>query len=190
MAGWLHFPLLGEPLVLDLVNTHMHRNGRDLDLLVTPAALAAWLCAESGRLAWSGKVDAQDLQAVRELRAVLATLLAARREGVPPPRAALRQFNRALAVPGVPPRLLWPATGPQLARPTAAARRDALLRTLAADAVAVLTGPSAGLLRECAHPDCVLQFVASHPRRRWCSAATCGNRARVAQHYQRRQMAR
>jgi predicted RNA-binding Zn ribbon-like protein len=89
-------------------------------------------------------------------------------------------------------RLVWTAAGPQLAPPTmtASSRRAALLRTLAADAEAVLPGPSAGLRRECAHPDCVLQFIARNPRRRWCTASGCGNRARVARHYLRLQAAR
>ncbi|MEO7072421.1 MAG: ABATE domain-containing protein [Rhodanobacter sp.] len=184
------FPLLGEPLSLDLVNTRVRQGGRDVDLLATPAALAAWLRAESARLAWSGPVDAGDWQAVRDLRATLAALLAARREQVRPSAVALRQFNAALATPTLSPRLLWPATGPRLAPPSAPSRRDALLQVLAADALAVLTGPSGRLLRECAHSDCVLQFVANHPRRRWCSTATCGNRARVARHYQRQQAER
>ncbi|TAM39549.1 MAG: hypothetical protein EPN58_13325 [Rhodanobacter sp.] len=80
---------------------------------------------------------------------------------------------------------MWTAAGPKLVQPTAASRREVLLHALAADAVSVLTGPSAAQLRVCAHPDCVLQFVARNPRRRWCSAAVCGNRARVARHYQR-----
>ncbi|HUH30509.1 MAG TPA: ABATE domain-containing protein [Rhodanobacter sp.] len=187
MAGLGHFPLLGEPLSLDLVNTRIRRDGIDVDLLQTPAALAAWLRAEADRLTWSGAVDMADLRAVQALRAALAGLLAARREGTRPAAAALRELNMALVAPSVTPRLVWPAAGPQLARPAAASRREALLHALAADAVAVLTGPTAGLLRECAHPDCVLQFVAHNPRRRWCSAAGCGNRARVARHYQRQQ---
>jgi predicted RNA-binding Zn ribbon-like protein len=190
MAGLSRFPLLGEPLALDLVNTRMRRDGSDVDLLRTPADRAAWLRAESARLAWSGAVGVADLQAVRTLRAALAVLLAARRKGTRPTTAALRQLNMALATPVVTTRLLWPAAGPRLAQPPASAKREALLRTLAVDALAVLTGPGAGLLRECAHPDCVLQFVASHPRRRWCSTATCGNRARVARHYQRQQAER
>lgn len=187
MAGLVHFPLLGEPLSLDLVNTCVRRDGIDVDLLQTPASLAAWLRAESARLTWSGAVDMADLRAVQTLRAALAGLLWARRADARPAAAALRRLNMALVAPTVTTRLIWTAAGPQLARPDAACRRDALLHALAADAVTVLTGPSARLLRECAHPDCVLQFVANHPRRRWCSALTCGNRARVARHYQRQQ---
>lgn len=185
MTGLPHFPLIGEPLALDLVNTCVRRDRADVDLLDAPAALAAWLRAESARLAWSGAVDATDLCAVRDLRSALAALFAARRKGTSPPAAALRTLNAALAAPTATTRLAWPATGPRLARPTAASRRDALLHALATDALAVLTGPSAHLLRVCAHPDCVLQFVAHNPRRRWCSASTCGNRARVARHYLR-----
>ncbi|MEU9839973.1 CGNR zinc finger domain-containing protein [Actinomadura sp. NPDC048032] len=37
----------------------------------------------------------------------------------------------------------------------------------------------------CEADDCVLLFLPAHPRRRWCSAARCGNRVRVARHYRR-----
>ena len=185
MTGLPHFPLIGEPLALDLVNTCVRRDHAAVDLLDTPAALAAWLRAESARLTWSGTVDVTTLRAVRGLRAALAALFDARRNGTSPPAAALRKLNAALAAPAATVRLTWPATGPRVARPTAMSTRDALLHALATDALAVLTGPSAHLLRKCAHPDCVLQFVAHNPRRRWCSASTCGNRARVARHYLR-----
>ncbi|WP_308289026.1 CGNR zinc finger domain-containing protein [Streptomyces erythrochromogenes] len=55
-----------------------------------------------------------------------------------------------------------------------------------AEAVAeLLTDPRAGQVRECEAPDCVLLFLPAHPRRRWCVAGVCGNRARVARYYAR-----
>ncbi len=190
MTVLFHFPLLGEPLSLDLVNTCVRRDGVDLDLLDTPQGLATWLRAESARLAWSGAVNAADLAAVRALRAAVAALMTARRDGGQPPPAALRQLNAALSASTAATGLTWTAEGPQLGAPTmtAATRRVSLLHTLAVDAVAVLTGPSGPLLRECAHPDCVLQFIATNPRRLWCSAASCGNRTRVARHYLRQRI--
>lgn len=185
-----NFPLLGEPLALDLVNTRMRRDGATLDLLDSPAALAAWLREQSARLAWSGRVDAADLRAVKALRTALAALLDACRDASRPPASALRKVNAALAAPAVATRLRWTSAGPRLVRPTEASRREVLLHALAADAVSVITGPSAARLRVCAHPECVLQFVALNPRRHWCSAAVCGNRARVARHYQRQQAQR
>jgi predicted RNA-binding Zn ribbon-like protein len=179
------FPLLGEPLSLDLVNTRIRRDGTDVDLLDKPSALTAWLAAEASRQPWSGVATAADLQAVRALRDAIAALLAARRTGVLPPLAALRAVNKILSTSASTTKLVWTSAGPRVKVQAAMSKRDALLHTLAMDAVGILTSPQAKLLRTCEHPDCVLQFLAHHPRRRWCSAAVCGNRARVARHYLR-----
>ncbi len=179
------FLLLGEPLALDLVNTCVRRAGVDIDLLETPLALTAWLAAEAGRVPWVGACDKADLQAVQTLREAIAALLRAQRAGVRPATSALRQVNAALVPSAASSRLVWANAGPRLVPPVLARKRDALLRALAVDAVGLLTGRDATALRTCAHPDCVLQFVARNPRRRWCSAALCGNRARVARHYRR-----
>jgi predicted RNA-binding Zn ribbon-like protein len=177
------FLLLGEPLSLDLVNTCMRRSGVDVDLLDTPAALGAWLRAEANRLGWAGPASTADWHAVRALRTAIAELFRARREHTRPAAWAVVKVSRALSAPSGRMRLVWVGRQPRLIPLSARAQRSALLGELAADAVAVLTGPQARSLRECANPDCILQFVASNPRRRWCSGALCGNRARVARHY-------
>jgi predicted RNA-binding Zn ribbon-like protein len=177
------FPLLGEPLSLDLVNTRIRRDGADVDLLDKPSALATWLAAEAGRQPWSGAATAADLQAVRALRDAIAALLAAQRTGVPPPPAALRAVNKILSTSASTTRLVWASAGPRVKVQATMSKQDALLHALALDAVGILASPQANLLRTCEHPDCVLQFLARNPRRRWCSAAVCGNRARVARHY-------
>ncbi|QKG24346.1 CGNR zinc finger domain-containing protein [Actinomadura verrucosospora] len=64
----------------------------------------------------------------------------------------------------------------------AGARLAARLAEAAAD---LLADPSVTRIRQCEADDCVLLFLPGHPRRRWCSAARCGNRVRVARHYQR-----
>ena len=48
----------------------------------------------------------------------------------------------------------------------------------------LLTSPMVTAVRDCAAPECTLLFVPAHPRRQWCSAARCGNRARVARYYE------
>jgi predicted RNA-binding Zn ribbon-like protein len=185
MTVALRFPLLGEPISLDLVNTRVRKGGADVDLLDAPSALAAWLAAESGRLPWSGAVSAADLRAVRALRDAIAAMLTARRAGARPRSDAVKTVNAALAASGPATRLVWTARGPRVEHRATRSERDALLHTLAADAVNILTGSDAALVRTCAHPECVLQFLASNPRRQWCSASVCGNRARVARHYAR-----
>jgi len=182
MTTQYRFPFLGEPLALDLVNTHMLQRGSHIDLLDRPAALAAWLRAERKRIAWRGPVDAADLAAVRALRDSTDALLRARLERASVRRAVVQRFNRALAAPSARTRLEWTAAGPRKSLPAASAQRDTLIRALALDALEILTGPEAGLLRKCAHPACRLLFVARNRRRRWCSGELCGNRARVARH--------
>lgn len=183
------FPLLNEPLALDLVNTRIRRDGVEVDLLDSPAALAAWLRAEHKRVAWTGAIDAADLANVRTLRDAIDRLLRARRGHVRPARADVHRVNHALASGPALPQLGWGAAGPSLKSPPAPARRCVLLHALASDALTLLTGPCADQVRACAHPDCRLQFVARNPRRQWCSGRLCGNRARVATHYRRHHQA-
>lgn len=184
MATTTRFPLLGEPLALDLVNTRVRSRGETIDLLDRPAALDAWLRAQRDRVTWTGRTRPADLEAVRALRGTLDTLLRPRGRHAPPP-AAIRSFNRVLAAPVPQPRLVWDGSAPRRSEPPARARRAILLHRIAMDALDLLDGPRAVRVRACAHPDCILLFVASDPRRRWCSSATCGNRARVARHYAR-----
>lgn len=177
------FPLIGEPVSIDLVNARICRDGAVVDLLETPAALDAWLHAEAKRLRWFGSASTADWRAVRALRAAIAELFRARREHSRPTAAAVVKVNQTLSVPSARSRLVWTGREPYLAPVSSRSQRGTLLGELAADAVAVLTGPQAERLRKCANPDCILQFIARNPRRRWCSSALCGNRARVARHY-------
>ena len=68
---------------------------------------------------------------------------------------------------------------------TAAGAGVAAVSLLAEQGVALFAGARRGELRACLAPRCVLYFLREHPRRGWCSAG-CGNRARVARHYERR----
>lgn len=176
------FLLLGEPLALDLVNTRAHRDGAEVDLLTRTGDLSAWLRAERGRIAWSGAATAADLARVRALRDAIDPLVRARNPHTPPPARAVRALNRALAMAPPRARLVWTRAGPRQSSLARGAQCAALLRRIALDALELVTGPDAGRLRQCAHPDCILTFVAHDARRRWCSDV-CGNRARVARHY-------
>ncbi|MGH8292148.1 MAG: CGNR zinc finger domain-containing protein [Gammaproteobacteria bacterium] len=179
------FPLLGESLSLDLANTRMHQDGTVADLLETPAELAAWLRLEAERLSWTGSVSTADWRAVCKLRSALEELFGAWHAHRPPNAVAVAAINHAQAAPSIRTRFIWTGREPRLAPLGARSQRSVLLCKLAADAVTLLTGPQAKRLRKCANPDCVLMFVATYPRRRWCSSALCGNRARVARHYRR-----
>jgi predicted RNA-binding Zn ribbon-like protein len=176
-------PLTGEPLPVDLVNTHT-RNG---DLLDTPDRLKTWLELETSRypeLTATG-ITTAELAAARAIREHIAAILFARLQGAAPPVSALRGINEAqLAAPAT--RHLSYTDETITASPQRHGTRAAVLAAVLAEAaVDLLTDPNLARLKQCEADDCVMLFIPAHPRRRWCSSKTCGNRARVARYYQR-----
>ncbi|MCX5075015.1 ABATE domain-containing protein [Streptomyces sp. NBC_00513] len=181
----VNFPLIGEHLALDLLNTRP----ADGDLIAEPDGLAGWLAEEAERLGpVAGGVGEAEVVAVVAVREAARAALAAVRGGERPPVDALRVLNAALAGAPAHRELDWTAGSGLTAdrvRPTVdpAAR---LAAELAEAVTELLTGPRVGEVRECEGAECVLLFLPAHPRRRWCVAGACGNRARVARYYARR----
>src|SRR5438270_5320885 len=62
------------------------------------------------------------------------------------------------------------------------------LRPILRSAAELLTSGERGDVRECAAGDCTWLFLdrSRNRTRRWCSMATCGNRAKAQRHYRRR----
>jgi predicted RNA-binding Zn ribbon-like protein len=194
-------PLLGEPLPVELMNTiHADRDGVH-DELRDAAGLAAWLRAVSPRFPAgpaAGRPSHELTGQFRDLRDGLRTLAAsvtsgpgggnggAGGPGAEELAAAVLVVNEACARSPLWSRLDWAGPPGPAARTVRSAGRacEAALSWIAEEAVLLFTGPQGGRLRACPGPGCVLYFVRAHPRREWCSAV-CGNRARVARHYQR-----
>ena len=166
----------GEHLALDLLNTAT----RDFDALEDPEL---WFQRQRGRLAPPSRgLGVADVAAVRALREHLGAAVDAVRHGRPVPPAAIHALNHAArAAPS------YPVLLPDLCLVT---RRDGddrtrLLAELGDAALDLLADPRAGTIRGCEGPGCLMLFLSAHPGRRWCSPTLCGNRARVARHYQR-----
>jgi predicted RNA-binding Zn ribbon-like protein len=177
-------PLVGEPLALDLVNTRYAQG----DFLITPEDLLAWLALEAGRCpeGLSGNIGPAELAVVQCVRERSARAIECARSGTRLSQEDLDAINQMLR--GAP-CVLEVADGP--AGITADRRRlgstaERLAAWLAEGLVELLTDPAVSRIRQCEAEDCVLLFLPSNPRRRWCSASRCGNRMRVARHYQRR----
>ncbi|MEU8178346.1 CGNR zinc finger domain-containing protein [Microbispora hainanensis] len=185
-------PLTGEPLALDLVNTRPRTPDGQADLIATAEGLRAWLNLQADRPAGAfpeggqARLTDDDLPPVHEVREHAAAAIDQARRGLRPPEEALRGLNRAQRAAPAVRELLWDG-----AVVTAVPHREGppgvRLAALLAEAVAdLLTDPAVTTVRKCEADDCVMLFLPAHPRRRWCSAARCGNRARVARHYRRR----
>lgn len=193
--------LLGEPLPVELMNTVRINRNEAQDALCDDAAALAWLSAiadrlrsESGGGLDPGAGDAargsQVAQRLRELRDALRRLAAELTED-PRPSVTRAILNRQEAIDALNalaqawPELLWPAGGePAHAFRTTGTVGDLPVSLIAHQAVELFAGPQRDQLRACLAPGCLLYFLKHHPRREWCSDR-CGNRARVARHYQR-----
>jgi len=158
---------------------------RCVERLPDPSALQAWLRA-AGLMGRGVALDDADLEAARELRAALFGVIDAVLHDSPAPPASLAVINAAAAVPTPVPRLLQGDQRVRVQWPAADAAQA--LGRLARDVIDLLAGPERALLRECAAEDCSGIYVDASRgrRRRWCSSARCGNRARVAAHRARR----
>ncbi|MER8057147.1 MULTISPECIES: CGNR zinc finger domain-containing protein [unclassified Streptomyces] len=186
-------PLTGEALALDLVNTRPLSGDGRVDLLGTPRQLSRWLALEADRLGEGHTAEGgageepgpDDLGPVHAVRGHTEHVVQALLDGAEPPAAALRGLTEAQRAAPAVRELRWDGTsvtaGPRRTGPLGV-RLAAALAEAAAD---LLTDPAIGRLKECEADGCVMVFLPAHPRRRWCSPARCGNRARVARYYQR-----
>jgi predicted RNA-binding Zn ribbon-like protein len=182
----MDFFFVGNNVAVDLANTTAAGpDGRLVDLLDSPAALAGWF--EAAGLGDPG-AHKLSLERVRNLRGNVRALLESAIDGREPPRADLRAVNALLSLDARSRRLTFDGgilrdeVSPLRPR-RAASPLVAIARSLA-DAVA---GAGGSPLKRCANPGCVLLFrdVSKNRGRRWCSMAGCGNRHKVAEHYRR-----
>jgi len=188
VSGAPYWYWLGGRPALDFVNTRRERWRRDVETLVTPADLGAWL-VEAGLLTEPMKVPRELLGEARELREGINAAVVAVTEGVSPPATAVKLIDRWIVHAGTRPHLALDDSGePVLGErgPTASPRRA--LGTIALDA-AKMIGLESQLarVRICASETCSARFYDRSPAgaRIWCSMRLCGNVAKARRHRDR-----
>lgn len=177
-------PLLGEPLPLDLLNTHWIERGELQDLLVTVDGVRTWL--RSARIPPDGAVPPTPASASEEVRHALRHARQVIRAVAEQPSdpEALEAFNGLLSHGRRERRLTTAA-------PVARVVIDSPEWTvpwLAADEYVDLVLTCPDRIKRCVHPECVLWYLdtSRSGTRRWCSMSVCGNRTKATRHYQRR----
>lgn len=163
-------PHVGEPLALDLLNTQwMSANGPQ-DSPTDVAGLRCWLVAND----LGDRCGADEETRVALVRTRAAILQVVTDGPADELNAVLDhgRLRRTLADSG-------PRDDVEVAPP------EWLPGWLAADNLLRLLAESAGRIKQCAHPHCVLWFydTSKNGTRRWHSMTTCGNRAKAARHY-------
>ncbi|MDX8049601.1 ABATE domain-containing protein [Lentzea sp. BCCO 10_0798] len=179
------FPMGAEPLVaLDLVDTHALCLDPVRDLLADEAGHAAWWALQADRLPDAAPPA---MSATRRLRAVLRELFDAHLTGRTPDPALIADLNAVAAAVPTSPRLDgWGAGARAGVRWHDDYNGHPALAAIAGEAIRLLADQKRlDALRACANPACSMLFLAENKRRVWCAANVCGNRARVARHYER-----
>lgn len=175
-----------QPIAVELVSTLHVVDGAPFDALSTVTDLGEWVRANRSRL--PAAVDGEDaLHRLRSLRDVLDRLFRAATSARQHDTGDVAALNEVAAVSPPRPQLLWPMDGtPSAVSAHPDGDLPTVLGVLARDGIDVL---ASGELHACGAPSCVLFFVPRTARQAWCSPA-CGNRARVARHYERRRTGR
>lgn len=171
-------PLPGEPLALDLLNTELLLDEGPVDLLAGRDTRRAWLHHAAGA---DHEDAAAGLTAARTAIRAVAEAVAAGRPPDDDERAAL---DGVLAHGHVHRRLDGDGRVRQEVVPDDPARGPAVR---AAHDLLDLLAARPDRIRQCEHERCVLWFLdtSRNGTRRWCSMASCGNRAKAARHYRR-----
>jgi predicted RNA-binding Zn ribbon-like protein len=163
---------------LNLAVTLRRRASEPVELLVTADDAARWL-REAGLIDPAVHLRESGLVELRELRDAIYRIGHAAAERRAPSRNDLRLLNqtaqRGEAVPQL--RDDWSI------RALGTDAFNTALATLARDAIAIFGDEmERARLRTCEQSDCAGLFLdrSRGERRRWCSMARCGNRAKVA----------
>ena len=186
---FVSFPFVGGVLCLDFLNTVVE--GRDL--LTDFTGLVRWL-TEAGVLPpgevgevlehWgTGRLANRALSETRALRETLRAAVRAFSNGKRVPKETLETINRQLACSSARAELVMSADG-RIGKHFRLQWRQTedLLAPVVESAADLLTGADRSLIHQCAGAGCTLFFYdrTKNHRRRWCSVAVCGNRAKVA----------
>ena len=196
ILNWTKFPLVGNQLSLDFVNTKIVENGVPKDLLDGLADVAAWAVAvklldlpKAKKLSklWQEAQSRDEFEEVLRFRKVLHALVEAiaRSESVTTStlhtiNTQLRKLNGYAAVlpsdEGFTKRFLLDIRAP-----------SHLLAPVAEAAADLLCYGNLAYVKKCENPACMLYFYdgTKNHSRRWCSMKACGNRTKVAAFYQR-----
>jgi predicted RNA-binding Zn ribbon-like protein len=191
------FYFVGNNLSIDFVNTQIIADGEPKDLLESFADFVDW--AQAADLLstpqaatvlenWGSKPQAaQSLKDAKAFRETLRKMIQQAATGAEIDAPIINAINQLLHEGNGYNELVRGENGFEKRFHTAFHPPRQLLAPIAAAAADLLCYGNPAYLRKCENPDCVLYFydTTKNHRRRWCSMAACGNRAKAAAFYQR-----
>jgi predicted RNA-binding Zn ribbon-like protein len=176
----------GEPsLAVDLADTLVTVTDPPTDLITDPDRYQRWWQLQASRLPAAGQLHLPDHGATRRLRHAIRETFDAHLASAPPLPTSVDDINAAAAAAPMSSRLeLRDNALHRSIRWHLEHGGHPWLAAIADDAITVLTDNQLlRQLRRCANPACSMLFLATNPRRTWCTANICGNRTRAHRHY-------
>ncbi len=191
------FLFVGNHPCLDFINTQMIVRGNLTDLLGGHEDLVAWLVQEKMvnkaqaavvMTQWNHKDQEQLFEQGITLRKTLREMVERIVVRKSIPISVVVSINRLLSrCPGYP-QLIYTKGHFERQFQSQAAQKDGLLVPLAESASDLLCTGDLSLVKKCGNAACILYFydTTKNHTRNWCSMQLCGNRIKVAAHYQRK----
>lgn len=191
------FLCVGNHPCLDFINTEMIVNGKPTDVLENFDDLVCWLVqvnlltkaqADVAGAELNDKESTALLEQAKTFRTTLRELAARIVAHKPIPASSITVINQFLSQrPGYP-QLVRRKGGFEQRFHSAAAPVQNLLAPLAEASSDLLCQADFALIKKCGNPACILYFydTTKNHTRNWCSMQMCGNRIKVAAHYQRK----
>lgn len=191
------FVFLGNCKCIDFVNTEVMKGEHVVDLFADFTDLVAWSReaeilspsqANHMLKSWNGTREGeQALQVGRELRAILRKMVGRVVAGKNVPQSAVDRINEHLRLQRGCNELVKTRAGFVKTLHSDFDKPSQLLVPIAEAASDLLCFSDPGLVKKCESESCVLYFydTTKNHTRRWCSMSMCGNRMKVAAHYQR-----
>ncbi|WP_208589650.1 CGNR zinc finger domain-containing protein [Gracilibacillus suaedae] len=186
MANEVTFPLISGNISIDLINTEVVRHGIRHDLLTKPEHVIAWfhtLTKENIIMNQQFNMDIEDwaedsLPRLREMRSLLRKSYENVADGVELSSDWITDLE--LFIKQAP--FAYQLIDGKLVLIPVGEPAKALVSLIALDALSLIDSGQLSYLHRCANPECVLLFIDTRGRRKWCSMKICGNRHKVTRH--------
>lgn len=181
--------IIAGNLALDFVNTVANRRGKSRDYVDSAAEFSRWsqrvgLLEEDQTL----RLNTQQLTDVRNAREMLHRLFLSLAVGKAPSAGSIVELNSWLARVSPKRHMKWTKDGATWIWKSSLHDPDRVLGPILLSASELLVKGLGSKVRECGDEFCGWIFLdrSQAGRRRWCSMADCGNRAKARWHYRRR----
>ena len=191
------FYRIGNNLSLDFINTLIAENGAPKDLLQDFNDFAAWAIAanlleisNAERLLkdWNANAELETaLTDALEFREVLREMFVGLTHGKAVTTTAIAAINREIQNKSGAAEIQKTENGFEKSFRADYQKPRQMLAPIAESAADLLCYGDLSLIKKCEASDCVLYFydTTKNHKRRWCSMAACGNRAKAAAFYRR-----